>query len=546
MEDNKKRSKTAAAVYTFCGLLIAGYAGTYVWLGYLGLPSSTLLLARAVMYLAIPGLLAFTALIAWARSGPGYRWQMFFLTAASTLTLAGEVIWFVQTMAKGGVEPAHPGPADFLILGGYVFFFGLLSSMARRRNPFSGPRLRYTIDAQLLTLLAAMVVWFFDIRYVVMTGAGSAFDLGHYAIVFAPVVNLTFVFAIAANVAGFKRDYWRTWEVCTAIGLSFITAANILLASLVARHIYTAANPWKTVVDAGFIAAYFWLFVGGASFLLSHDKKPHPYDEAREPRRTTIFREALVYVSMIGTVSFFIPLALESNPKAYDAWAILAFSTLLILLTMIRAFITVADNNKMISISLTDPLTGINNYKYFLTRLDAELARAKRYNENLAIALIDINAFSKTNRARGQVMGDAILRSFSKVLRKYSRLSDSVCRIGGDEFAMILPHTQGIEATVVCERIKQKLNDEHHSALSVFLSGFSAGISSFPAHGEDRESLILKADSALRHAMVATDEKIIVFEDVMVTGHNGSTGHRLARQAPAEDVQQEQAPAEDA
>ncbi|MFA5866696.1 MAG: GGDEF domain-containing protein [Actinomycetota bacterium] len=522
MEDSKKSNTKAYLTYAICSLIIAGYAGAYYWLGYQGLPASTLAVVKAAMYLAVPALAAFTAFVAWIFAERTYKRSMFFLAVATVLMVSGETVWIAQSLAKAGAVAARTGLGDYLISGGYLFLWALLLSMARFKNLRFQTNLRRLVDVYLYLLFTALLVWNINFRYVFLK-ISSFTNLANIIVAVAPILILALVFGVAANTVGFKRGRWRPWDVLIALGVSSLIAASVGFTYLSVRGAYSPANPVTALPDIGWMAGYFMFFLAGASYLMADDKSIHKVDEVREPRLFSMPRELLIYISILGSILLFLPLAFMDNPAAYDNWVILVCTVMLVLLVILRAFLYVSSTNKLVLTSLVDLLTCVNNYQYLQTKLDAELSRAMRYNETLSIALIDLYKFSEVNKTRGHAMGDAILKSFAKVLRTYLRLPDSVCRIGGDEFAIILPQTGLDGAETVCNRIKETLKDKNHSAVSVFLNGVSCGISSYPDHGEDRQTLLDNAEIALKWAESHGRDQVAVF-NAKKMGQIGQSG----------------------
>ena len=102
-------------------------------------------------------------------------------------------------------------------------------------------------------------------------------------------------------------------------------------------------------------------------------------------------------------------------------------------------------NEELKRIASTDDLTGLNNRRTALERLDHAIRLADRHGHPLACALIDVDHFKQFNDRHGHATGDEVLKHFAAVLKRSTRATDTCCRLGGDEFLVILPHT-GIEA----------------------------------------------------------------------------------------------------
>lgn len=115
--------------------------------------------------------------------------------------------------------------------------------------------------------------------------------------------------------------------------------------------------------------------------------------------------------------------------------------------------------NRLARMALSDGLTGLFNRAYFDATIEQETARSLRTKKPLSLLLIDLDHFKKINDTHGHQAGDQVLEKVALVLREQSRTSDTVCRYGGEEFAIILPETPRSHAQMVAERIRQKISD---------------------------------------------------------------------------------------
>ncbi len=150
------------------------------------------------------------------------------------------------------------------------------------------------------------------------------------------------------------------------------------------------------------------------------------------------------------------------------------------------------------SVSRTDVLTGLLNRRAFMGRATVEWSRAKRHNLPLACAVLDLDFFKHVNDEFGHTAGDVVLKLVARQLQSQCRASDSVCRYGGEEFCVLLPHTSEDGAASWAENARQAI-----AALPVTISGRSVAVTaSFGVAGcgedDDRiESAIECADQAL-------------------------------------------------
>jgi diguanylate cyclase (GGDEF)-like protein len=145
-------------------------------------------------------------------------------------------------------------------------------------------------------------------------------------------------------------------------------------------------------------------------------------------------------------------------------------------------------------LATTDGLSGCLNHRAFFERLDEEIARAVRYGEPLSLVVADIDHFKDVNDARGHTGGDRALRRVGAALRAGSRRPDAVGRIGGDEFAVVLPATSLDDAVVHASRLVDPTGDKFG------LVTLSAGVATLDQREPTADRLFRDADRALYHA----------------------------------------------
>ena len=145
----------------------------------------------------------------------------------------------------------------------------------------------------------------------------------------------------------------------------------------------------------------------------------------------------------------------------------------------------------------TDSLTGLYNRRLFDEYCEKELNRAKRYSQQLAIVILDLHKLKEVNDRHGHLQGDHVLQLAASTLRKTIRASDFAFRIGGDEFALLLPETDPEQATTLCRRIRAQYESE--IALLKLDIGLTLdfGIAVHPQDGDLKGALLGLADKRL-------------------------------------------------
>jgi diguanylate cyclase (GGDEF)-like protein len=166
-------------------------------------------------------------------------------------------------------------------------------------------------------------------------------------------------------------------------------------------------------------------------------------------------------------------------------------------------------------IAITDRLTGLYNFGYFLERLKEERMRADRYHRLLSLALFDIDHFKKYNDANGHPAGNEVLKKIAAILKEEAREVDIVARYGGEEMVIILPETSRRRATELAERIRLRIAETHFERAQSQPLGkltVSAGVGTYPVDAANEEELIQRADISLYRAKSLGRNRVEAFD----------------------------------
>lgn len=158
-------------------------------------------------------------------------------------------------------------------------------------------------------------------------------------------------------------------------------------------------------------------------------------------------------------------------------------------------------------LSVTDPLTGLDNRRRMMEALQNEVLRSRRLKHSFAVLMADVDHFKSYNDAHGHPAGDEVLKRVATVLRGTTRDVDLVARYGGEEFFVLMPETNAAGAAEMAERIRQHLAAQRLAAGAVTLS---VGVAEFPRHGDSGDTLIRVADAALYDAKRMGRDRVVV------------------------------------
>src|SRR5713226_581499 len=158
--------------------------------------------------------------------------------------------------------------------------------------------------------------------------------------------------------------------------------------------------------------------------------------------------------------------------------------------------------------AVTDPLTGLYNRRLFAESFEKELNRARRYGLPLGIVILDLHRFKEVNDKYGHPRGDEVLRAAAATLQKALRTSDSAFRIGGDEFALLLPQTDAPQALALSRRVEVVFSELLQPLQLGISVSMDHGVATFPHDGEHADQLIRVADERLYRLKHANQSRV--------------------------------------
>lgn len=279
-------------------------------------------------------------------------------------------------------------------------------------------------------------------------------DLGLLAI----VAN-AYAVAIALHWRAHKLAAW-TLPLTLAWGSSLITGVAY----------FSGASPSPLVFF------YLWIFLYASYFLTR--------------------REAALQVAYVG-LAYGALLALRPPSSGAPAWWIVGMGTLLVAAIVITAMRVRVELliSRLYDAARTDPLTTLANRRGFRELLDLELERARRSETEMTVLVGDLDHFKEVNDRSGHQVGDMALQRVARLLKDGKRQIDSAARVGGEEFALILPNSGADGAFVLAERLRSQLSEEFAEDSMPITISF--GLATYPQHGETAASLLRAADEAL-------------------------------------------------
>ena len=217
----------------------------------------------------------------------------------------------------------------------------------------------------------------------------------------------------------------------------------------------------------------------------------------------------LTALRIVGTLLFPPPSALAAGP--FNSAVFLLYSGFIIVSTLSVMWMEIESlQSELVRAARYDALTGLYNRGTFLEEFEREVSRCARGGPAFSLAVFDLDRFKRLNDQYGHPFGDRVLKAFAEVLRADIRKHDAVGRYGGEEFALLMPNTGKETAMRVAERVRRDLE-----ARGITVDGkrvevtVSGGIATYGVEGEDWDTLLSAADTALYEAKNSGRNRVI-------------------------------------
>ncbi len=155
--------------------------------------------------------------------------------------------------------------------------------------------------------------------------------------------------------------------------------------------------------------------------------------------------------------------------------------------------------NRVKELTIIDDCTGLYNARHMHDLIDAEISRANREGGNFSLVFLDLDHFKEVNDTSGHLVGSRLLAEIGKVLKSQLRAMDWAVRYGGDEFVVILPHTNRDQAMIVARRLRKALNETTfftREELNIKVTA-SFGVASYPEDAGTKEEILKLSDQAM-------------------------------------------------
>ncbi|MFB1299251.1 putative bifunctional diguanylate cyclase/phosphodiesterase [Mycobacterium sp. pW049] len=440
-----------------------------------------------------------------ARSAEGRLRTAWSLMAGALAAWAiGDLIWLVCDYVLH-MSP-YPSPADFFYFSFIALaIYAILSLGSFETGPRRQAQLRIALDGITVGLCVFLLAWIFALRSVYEAYRDDKLDLV-LALLYpvADIVALAVAVAVLARAARGQRSVLAL----LAVALAVTTASDVAFAYLVAADRYEAGS----FIDIGWVVA---LCLFAAAALVSRSAPPLRPRSLVVPSNASLW---LPYIPLLlaGTVG---PMMIMSGAEKFVV-------PVVVVAVCLRQAVAAWESRRLLSHAanqaLRDPLTGLANRTLFNDRLEHALMLRSRDDRRVAVVSLDLDDFKLVNDSLGHPAADSLLIQAGRRILDCVRTGDTVARVGGDEFALLL-EGEVDDAHLIAQRVVEAFNEPFVVDGHQILMRPSVGVAVAPPDEADigPQTLIKRADLAMYAAKKSRSSLVHTYDADMAlhVGH---------------------------
>ncbi len=500
------------------GQVFAAAAGFVVlaslYLGSSGLtvsPMARFIVSEVVFLIPLVSATVSGWLVFRSAAGPETRFWLL-MTIGNALLVTCEIYYSWWIVFARTVPPPVYAPFQIMHLIGGGVFFAMLLTMTKFPYATSTVKWRYAMDW--LGIAAVLFVAFLKLVVDPMfSGLSSVLPVERLAGAGYLTFGAVMLSATLSTLLGFKVARWRPWEKLVAASIGIYTVGVMAWPLWLVTYKVEGSSIERGLIDLVLVLGHYLFLVATVLRLKNKGQqwplRPMPLFQSGGRFRFKLMAGAV----SIAAIPVFTLLGIGSRPGSLEYWVYLVATSWLAVLVVVRTTIVSIDNGHLLHWAVTDPLTGLFNLRFLHQRLAVELDIARRYGEQLSLAVLDLDDFTQANVLYGHAGGDEVLRDAAAAVMSSCRDSDTVCRVGADEFAVLMPDTGSKEAAEACNRIRAGLAQPNRGRAVTA----SFGVAVYPRHAATADQLLSAARGAFFWVKRHGKDNVLVHSSTLVT-----------------------------
>lgn len=467
-------------------------------------------------YLGLVGAVTVLSLLAVYRGKRGPERRLWGHVAMVYVVLLVSELYWVWVVATTGARPAPLfAPFQALHVLAALLYLSVVASLSPLVASRRLARARQILDIVSFGVVVYVMTFFFSVAPLLSGVSGSTPSDALVGAVYPTWAILMIAGLVWPILSAERRHRHRSWLQLLVIGLVLYAVAIAAWPVYVAAVMGLSASDEQVLLDVVLMLSHYVVFV---ALLIRLRHSEAPWTPARAVPNGTVVARAASYL-MLAFVMLAMPvmiaLAIASPAASLTRTVLSVASFVLALLTVGRTLLTAVESGRLFRNSMTDPLTGLYNHRRFHEHLRSSLEFAARFDQELAVVALDLDDFDAVNDRHGHPAGDELLRQVGTALREACGDHGVMCRVGGDEFAAVLPSADAEAALGVAVRARRLL------AAITTPDGApvtaSSGVALYPVHSDDADTLVGLADGAAYWVKRHGKDHALVYDPAVVT-----------------------------
>ncbi|PKQ29137.1 MAG: hypothetical protein CVT60_06895, partial [Actinobacteria bacterium HGW-Actinobacteria-10] len=436
-----------------------------------------------------------------------YFWT--FLLTINVLTFISQAwySWYLGAVDTAG--PPIPSFTDYVNLLAMIAFVALVAGMIGVNRWDMTALVRHTVDvAALASMGFVLIVLFYVDPLLAVDGAAHDWVVA-WSIALYPLSGIAILGATFSTIVGWKSRRWLPWERFIALSLAIYGVGLLLSPPFRTLSDYSTFNYWAVGYSLMFLLGHYFMLMAALYRLTSSDTWAlRPTPAFRRSAHSWLSIALPVLFLGMGGLSWMVATDV-SNPSdvRFLAWFSAGAMTLGL---SIRGIALVLENGRLHERSITDELTKLLDRRQFFISLADEVESAQRYGDPVGLAVLNIDGFGVVNNRLGARVADAVLLDIATAIARAAGPDNMAFRMGGDEFAVIIPGKTATEVREIVHRIRGAilLVDTRCELRLTASLGFAV----FPEDALDHVELARRADAAQYYAKTHGRDQIVRFD----------------------------------
>jgi diguanylate cyclase (GGDEF)-like protein len=452
-----------------------------------------------------------------SRRGPERRlWGG--LSVLYIVLLGAELYWLWIIVVTGA--PPSPVYAPFQVIHTaaallYLAVVGTLTPLVASRRLV---RARQLLDVVSFGVVVYVMAFFLSVAPLFSSVRGSAPSDALVGAVYPTWAVLMIAGLVWPMISSEHGHRHRPWGRLLVLGLALYAAAIAAWPLWFAWVMNLSATGEQALIDVLLMLSHYLVLLALIRRLRQPEHRWTPPRPAAVPSLVARTASYLMLAFIMVAMPLMIALAIVAPGGSITREVLTIASAVLAALTVARTLLTAIESGRLSRSSVTDPLTGLYNHRYFNEQLRSAIEVAARFDGTVAVVALDLDGFDQVNDRHGHPAGDELLRQVGTTLRVVCGDHGVMCRVGGDEFAAVLPGADEAAALDVALHVRRGLAailTPDGAPITV-----SSGIAVYPVHAEDPERLVSLADGAAYWVKRHGKDHALVYSAGVVTELN--------------------------